>query len=149
MPMPKHLEGKAVSIMKQPNRGKGSGRKPKIVRKLVKEANLSKADAQAILSDLLAHTPEQINNQIKTEYSEISALAYGFLVSIREVYKKGNFTVIKQMMDFLWGSEQPQVNITQNNQLVDLRTVILQRSDKPKERERIIGGLEKITGYKE
>ena len=149
MPMPKHLEGKAVSIMKQPNRGKGGGRKPKIVRKLVKEANLSKADAQAILLDLLAQPPEQINNQIKTEYSEISALAYGFLMSIKEAYKKGNFTVIKQMMDFLWGSEQPQVNITQNNQLVDLRTVILQRSDKPKERERIIGELEKITGYKE
>ena len=147
--MPKHLEGKAVSIMKQPNRGKGSGRKPKIVRKLVKEANLSKADAQAILSDLLARTPEQINNQIKTEYSEMSALSYGFLMAIKEAYKKGNFTVIKQMMDFLWGSEQPQPDITQNNVLVDMRTVILQRASKPKERERIIGELEKITGYQE
>jgi hypothetical protein len=149
MPMPKHLEGKAVSIMKQPNRGKGGGRKPKIVKKWVKEANLSKADAQAILLKLLAEPPAQINEKIKTEYNDMSALSYGFLMSIKEAYKKGNFTVIKQMMDFLWGSEQPQTSITQNQILVDLRTVILQRSTKPKERERIIGELEKITGYKE
>jgi hypothetical protein len=55
------------------------------------------------------------------------------------------------MCEFIFGNDlQAQVNITNNTQMVDLKTVILQQANaSPEERERIIGELEKITGYKE
>ena len=44
--------------------------------------------------------------------------------------------------------EDPQINITNNTQMVDLKAVIFNKANSsPEERERIIGGLERITGY--
>ena len=146
MPMPYMLEGKAVPISKQPNRGKGCGRKPKLFRQWVKKANIGKKEAQELLLDLLSrYTPEQTNDLRKSEYSTMPALTYIFLGHITEAVKSGNFAITKQMLDFVFGTE-PQLNITNNTQLVDLKTVILnQAGQSTEERERIIGELEKIT----
>jgi hypothetical protein len=152
MPMPPMLEGKAVNIMDQPNRGKGAGRKPKLIRKWIKAANISKADAQAILLDLLSsYTPAQLNDMRKSEYDSISALTYIFLGHAMAAVQKNDFSITKQMLEFIFGNDpQAQVNITNNTQLVDLKTVILQKANaSPEERERIISELEKITGYQE
>ena len=148
--MPKQLEGKAVSIMNQPNRGKGCGRKPKLIRKWVKATNLSKADAQNILLDLLtSYTPAQLNEMRKSEYDSISALTYIFIGNAMAAMQKNDFTLAKQLLEFIYGSE-PQVSITQNTQLVDLKTLIIQKANSsPEERERLISELEKITGYTE
>jgi DNA-directed RNA polymerase specialized sigma subunit len=149
--MPKSLQGKAVPISKQPNRGKGAGRKPNIIKKIAKEANISKADAQKLLLEILNYTPEKVNSLVKSEYNQVTLLRYSFLTAAQTAMKKGDFSTIKQMLDFIYGSDtKPLINITNNTQLVDLKTVIIQKANtSTKERERIIGELEKITGYEE
>ncbi|MDR2942463.1 MAG: hypothetical protein LBV17_07730 [Treponema sp.] len=149
--MPKQLQGKAVPLSKQPNRGKGGGRKPNLVKKIAKEANLSKADTQKILLEILHYTPEKVKSLVKSEFDQVSLLRYSFLTAAQKAVKQGDFTTIKQMLDFIYGSDtKPLINITNNTQLVDLKTVVLQKANaSPEERERIIGELEKITGYKE
>jgi hypothetical protein len=151
MPMPKSLQGKAVPIKEQPNWRKGGGRKPNIVKKIAKEANISKADAQKLLLEILHFTPEKINSMVKSEFNQVSILRYSFLMAAQTAMKKGDFSTIKQMLDFIFGSDvKPLINITNNTQLVDLKTVILQKANaSPEERERIISELEKITGYQE
>jgi hypothetical protein len=151
MAMPKNLQGKAVPISKQSNRGKGCGRKPNLVKKIAKEANISKADAQKLLLEILHYRPDQINSMVKSEFDQVSILRYSFLMAAQTAMKKGDFTTIKQMLDFIFGSDvKPLINITNNTQMVDLKTLILQQaSTSPGERERIISELEKITGYEE
>jgi len=151
MPLPKHLQGKAIPISKQPNKGKGAGRKPNLVKHIAKEANISKRDVQLTLLEILNYTPEKINSLVKTEYSELPMWKYTLLTSAQNAMKKGDFTTAKQMYDFIFGSDiKPLISITNNTQLVDLKTVILKQANKsPEERERIIGELAKITGYKD
>jgi hypothetical protein len=148
--MPPQFEGKAVPITKQPNQRKGGGRKPKLIKKWIKASNLSKKDAQAVLLDFLtSYTPEQINNMVKSEYSEMSLLAYLFMLNVNDAIKKNDFSKTREMLDFIFGGE-PQVKVTNNTQMVDLKAVILaQAGESPEERGRIIGELEKITGYEE
>ena len=43
--------------------------------------------------------------------------------------------------------EEPQINITNNTQMVDLKAIILNQAKSPKDRERIISELEKLTGH--
>jgi hypothetical protein len=150
MPLPPQLVGKAVPITKQPNRGKGCGRKPKLIKKWIKASNLSKKDAQAVLLDFLtSYTPERINDMVKSEYGEMSMLAYLFLLNVNDAIKKNDFSKTREMLDFIFGGE-PQVKVTNNTQMVDLKAVILaQAGESPEERGRIIGELEKITGYEE
>jgi hypothetical protein len=148
--MPPQLVGKAVHITKQPNQRKGNGRKPKLIKKWIKASNLSKKDAQAVLLDFLtSYTPEQINGMAKSEFSEMSSLAYLFLLNVNEAIKRKDFSTTREMLDFIFGGE-PQVKVTNNTQIVDLKAVILaQAGESPEERGRIIGELEKITGYEE
>jgi hypothetical protein len=151
MPMPKQLEGKAVPITQQPNRGKGAGRKPKLVRKWIKATNLSKEDAKEMLLNMLAnYTPEQLSDMRKSEWGSISALTYIFLGNIMAAIQKNDFSQSKDLLEFIFGGEA-QVNITNNNtQMVDLRAIIMEKvNSSPDERERIIGELEKITGHAE
>jgi hypothetical protein len=63
--MPKSLEGKAVPIMRQPNHHKGAGRKPRIWNKWIKENNLSRADAEIMLRNLLSMTISELQAVIK------------------------------------------------------------------------------------
>jgi len=116
----------------------------------IKECNLEKQDAREILKNILtSYTPEQINQKIKADYSTLPALAYIFLNNVQEAIKKQDIRVTKEIMDFVFGSE-PQVSVTNNTQLVDLKALVVsQASASPEERERIIGELEKITGYAE
>jgi len=151
MPLPKQLQGKAVPISKQPNRGKGAGRKPNLIKKIAKEANISKSDAQKSLLEILSYTPDKVNSLVKSEFNQVSILRYSFLTATQKAMKNGDFGAIKQMLEFIFGTDaKPLIEITNNTQLVDMKTVIMQRVSKsPEERERIIGELEKITGYKE
>jgi len=149
MPMPKNLEGKAVSIMNQPNRGKGAGRKPKVLKNWIKQCNLDKQDAREILKNLLLLPPEQINQRIKTDYSSLPALVYIFLTNVAEAIKKQDIRITKELMEFAYGTE-PLVQVNNNTQLVDLKALIInQAKSSPEEGERIIAELEKITGYTE
>jgi len=149
MPMPKNLEGKAVSIMNQPNRGKGAGRKPKVLKNWIKQCNLDKQDAREILKNILLLTPKEIDDRIKTDYSKLPAQFYIFLNNVQEAIKQQNIRVTRELMDFAYGNE-PLVNITNNTQMVDLKALIInQAKSSPEEGERIIAELEKITGYTE
>jgi hypothetical protein len=119
------------------------------LKKWIKESNLSKKDAQEMLRNiLLNYTPEEISEKVESDYSELPALVYIFLGNIQEAIKKKDINVTKELLEFAFGGE-PQVNVT-NNTLVDLKAVIMNQADSsPKERERIIGELEKITGFQE
>jgi hypothetical protein len=78
-------------------------------------------------------------------------MRYAFLTATQKAVKQGDFTTIKQMLDFIFGTDvKPLINITNNTQLVDLRSIVMQRANtSAKERERIIAELEKITGSEE
>jgi hypothetical protein len=151
MPMPKHLEGKAVSIMNQPNRGKGAGRKPKLVKKWIKQTNLSKKDAQAILLYFLSHyTITELDQLVKSECDQQSVLTFSFMKEIIVAGKKGDFSVTKQMLEFIWGKDEQPIHVRDDARLVDLRNLLLEQAEaSPEERERIIAELERATGNAE
>jgi len=152
MPMPPQLEGKAVSIMNQPNRGKGAGRKPKLPKKWLKPCNISKKDAQAMLQNLFAgNTLAQLDDLRKSEYDQVSALTFAFISSAIEAARKGDFRTSKEICEFMWGKEEtPQAPTVTNNNTVDLKVLILnQAKGSPEERERLINELEKLTDYAE
>jgi hypothetical protein len=148
MPMPKHLEGKAVSIMDQPNRGKGAGRKKKLVLQWIKECDLSKKDAQDVLTNLLSnYTIRELDELRKSKVDNMSVLVFSIVNAAITAAKKGDFSVTKQMLEFVYGKDEQPVKVLDDKRLVDLKTLLLKKAEKsPKERERIIAGLEKITG---
>ena len=152
MPMPPQLEGKAVSIMKQPNRGRGGGRKPKLPKKWLKPCNISKQDAQLLLQNLFAgNTLAQLDDLIKSEYDRVSAMTFAFISGAVAAARKGDFRTAKEICEFIWGKDEPPPTpaITNNN-IVDLKVLILnQAKTSPEERERLIAELERITGYQE
>jgi len=151
MPMPPHLEGKAVNIMNQPNRGKGGGRKPKLPKKWLKETNMSKKDAQMLLQNLFAgKTLAELDDLLKSEYDQVSALTFAFLSGAIQAARKGDFRLTKEIIDFMWGKEETPQATTQNTQLVDLKVLIVNQANASQEdREQIIAELERITGYQE
>jgi len=150
MPMPDNFVGKAVPIQNQTISRRSGGRKPKILKKWIKECNIEKKEAQDILKNLLVlYTPEEINQKLKSEYSELPALAYMFLNNIAGAIIRQDTRMTKEILDFAFGGD-PQITVTNNTQLVDLKTLILkQAQESPEERERIIKELEKITDYVE
>jgi hypothetical protein len=149
--MPKQFEGKAVSIMNQPNRGKGAGRKPKLVKKWIKQTNLSKADAQAILLNLLAHyTIRELDELVKSECDQQSVLTFSFMREVIAAGKKGDFSTTKQMLEFIYGKDEQPIQLRDDSRLVDLKNLLLERAEtSPEERERIIAELERATGNTE
>jgi len=148
--MPDNFVGKAVPIQNQTISRRSGGRKPKILKKWIKECNIEKKEAQDILKNLLVlYTPEEINQKLKSEYSELPALAYMFLNNIAGAIIRQDTRMTKEILDFAFGGD-PQITVTNNTQLVDLKTLILkQAQESPEERERIIKELEKITDYVE
>ncbi|MDR0586186.1 MAG: hypothetical protein LBG26_03000 [Treponema sp.] len=151
MPMPKQLEGKAVSIMNQPNRGKGAGRKPRLVRKWIKACNIEKEDARNMLLNLLGgHTMAELKELEKSEYDQVSVLTYGFIRQAIAAVGKNDFSVFRQMLEFIYGKDEQPIRIKDDAGLVDLKDLLIERCEEsPEERERIIAGLEKITGNTE
>jgi hypothetical protein len=150
MPMPKCLEGKAVNIMDQPNRGKGAGRKPKLIRKWIKDCNVSKGDAQAILKNLLVnYTLTGLEKLKKSERDQVSVLTFTLLEEVIRGAKKGDFSITRDMLEFLFGKEEQTINV-HDGRLVDLKNLLVERSEKsPEERERIIAELERAIGNQE
>jgi hypothetical protein len=148
MPMPKHLEGKAVSIMNQPNRGKGAGRKPKLIKKWIKQCNLEKKDAQDILANLLTtYSIRELDELRKSECDNVSVLIFAMMNSAIAAGKKGDFSLIKQMLEFIHGKDEQLIRIRDDQRLVDLKNLLLEQAEKsPEERGRIIAELEKVTG---
>jgi hypothetical protein len=149
--MPPQLEGKAVSIMNQPNRGKGGGRKPKLPKKWLKPCKLSKKDAQIILQNLFeGNTLAQLDDLMKSEYDQVSAMTYAFITGAIAAARKGDFRTTKEIVEFIWGKDDTPPAAAQNTQIVDLKVLILNQANaSPEERERIIEQLEQITGYQE
>jgi hypothetical protein len=148
MPMPKQLEGKAVSIMDQPNRGKGAGRKPKLVKKWIKECNLSKKDAQNMLLGLLTgYTLTGLQEMNKSEGDKVSVLTYAFMRQVIAATVKNDFTILKQMLEFIYGKDEQAIKIQEDTRIVDLKMLLIKRCEEsPEEMDRIIDGLEKLTG---
>jgi len=151
MSMPSQLEGKAVNIMNQPNRGKGAGRKPKLPKKWLKECKMSKKDAQLILQNIFTgNTLAQLDDLMKSEYDQVSAMTFSFITGAIAAARKGDFRTTKEITEFIWGKEETPQATTQNTQIVDLKVLILNQANaSQEERERIIGELERITDYQE
>jgi hypothetical protein len=151
MSMPKNLEGKAVSIMNQPNRGKGAGRKPKLVKSWIKEINVSKQDAQNMLKQVLFNNT--LANLEALSESESDKVSSATLVLIRAAVgaaKKADFSVMKQMLEFLYGKDEQQVSVQDDKRVIDLKNLLLEQAGKSaEEREKIIGELETHTGNAE
>jgi len=150
MPMPDNFVGKAVPIQNQKISKRSGGRKPKILKAWIKECNIEKKHAQDILKNLLVlYTPDEIDQKLNSLCSELPTLAYMFLNNIAGAINKQDTRMTKDILDFAFGGD-PQIAVTNNTQLVDLKTVILkQATESPEERERIIAELERITGYTE
>ncbi|MDR2094300.1 MAG: hypothetical protein LBP76_02130 [Treponema sp.] len=147
MPMPKQLEGKAVPITRQRNQGKGAGRKPKLVRKWVKECNLSKKDAQEMLKSLLAnYTLGELEGLKDSEGDRVSVLTFSLMGQVIEAARKNDFSLTRQMLEFLFGKDDQPVSLRDDTRMVDLKNLLLERAgESPEERERIIAGLEQLT----
>jgi hypothetical protein len=148
MPMPKNFEGKAVNIMNQPNRGRGAGRKPKLVRKWIKACNVNKDDARNMLLSLLTgYTLAGLQELNKTETDKVSVLTYAFIRQAIAATVKNDFSIMNQMLEFIYGKNEQPIKIQQDTRIVDLKVLLTKRCEEsPEEMERIIDGLEKITG---
>ena len=148
MPMPKHLEGKAVSIMNQPNRGKGAGRKPRLVNKWIKEINMEKKDARNMLLNLLTgYTAAELTEMSKSESDQVSALTFALIRQTMAAVMKNDFSLTKEMLEFIWGKDEQTIRVKDDTRLVDLKNLLLEQAEaSPEERERIIAELEKATG---
>jgi hypothetical protein len=149
MPMPKHLEGKAVPISEQPNRGKGAGRKPKLVRKWIKECNVSKEDAQNMLNSLLhSYSFKELNQLQKTEYDSVSAATYAMIAAIVRVSRKGNLSPLLEMYKFLFEKDEKKISVTHHSaEYVELKDAILKNILKEETQEAIIKELETAAGH--
>jgi hypothetical protein len=147
MAMPEQLKGKAVPISKQPNRGKGAGRKPKLIRKWIKECNVSKDDARRMLKNLLyTFTLKDLNQLQKTEYDSVCSAEYGMITSIVKSAKRGDLKLFFEMYDFMFGKEEQKISVTARSaEYVELKDAILENA--VKNRDELIGELEKATGY--
>jgi hypothetical protein len=148
MPMPKHFVGKAVSIMDQPNRGKGAGRKPKLVRKWIKACNISKDDARNMLLSLLGnYTLPELQELNKSEADKVSVLTYAFMRQAIAAAEKNDFSIMNQMLEFIYGKDEQPIKIQADTRLVDLKMLLSKQCEEsPGEMERIVDGLEEITG---
>jgi hypothetical protein len=146
--MPKQLEGKAVPINKQPNWGKGAGRKPKLVRRWIKECGLGKEDARNILKNILTgYTVRGLEELRDTEKDRESVLTFTLVEEVLSAARKGDFSVTREMLEFIYGKAEQTVSVREDGRLVDLKNLLLERADEsPEERERIIGELERVTG---
>jgi hypothetical protein len=148
MPMPKHLEGKAVNIMDQPNRGKGAGRKPKLVKKWIKDCNVSKDDARNMLLGILtSYTLTQLQEMNKSEADQVSILTYAFMRQAIAATVKNDFSIMKDMLEFIYGKDEQTIKIQEDTRIVDLKMLLIKRCEEsPEEMERLIDGLAEITG---
>jgi hypothetical protein len=149
--MPKQFVGKAVPITQQPNQRKGGGRKPKLVRKWIKQWNLNKKDLQDVLGNiLLNYTIRELDEIRKSECDNVSVLIFSLMNDVVTSGKKGDFATHKQMMEFIVGKDDQTITIKDDTKLVDLKNLLLGQAGKSqKERERIIAGLERIIGNTE
>ncbi|MDR0637363.1 MAG: hypothetical protein LBG27_00395 [Spirochaetaceae bacterium] len=152
MPMPENLVGKAVPISKQPNRGKGAGRKPKLIRKWIKDCNVSKDDARQMMSHLLhACTLKGLNQLQKTEYDSVSAATYAMISGMVKAAKKGDIKPLIEMYEFIFGKEEQRISLTAHSaEYVELKDAVLENIIKNGEknggRETLIEELEKAAG---
>jgi hypothetical protein len=148
MPMPKQLEGKAVPISEQPNRGKGAGRKPKLVKKWVKECGMSREDARQMLNGLLhSYTLKDLNQLQKTEYAGISAATYIMIASIVRSGRKGDFSQLNEMYDFIFGKDEQKISVTAcSPEYAELKDALLEAAANGAELEETIKTLAKAAG---
>jgi hypothetical protein len=126
----------------------GAGRKPKLVKKWVKECNISRVDAQNMLKQVLfSLTLKEINELRKTELDDVSAATFSLLTAMENAAKKGDFSVIKQMLEFCYGKDDQTVTVKDDSRLVDLKNLLLDKAGQsPEEKDRIIAELDKLTG---
>jgi hypothetical protein len=151
MPMPKQLVGKAVPINQQPNQRKGAGRKPKVVKKWLKDSNIPKKQAQNILLHLLQdYTLTGLQELNKSEVDRVSVLTYGLIRQVIAATVKNDFSIMKQMLEFIYGKDEQPIKINDDTRIVDLKMLLIKRCEEsPDEMERIIDGLEKAAGDSE
>jgi hypothetical protein len=151
MPLPPQFQGKAVPINKQPNQRKGAGRKPKLPKKWLKSSGIGKKDARTLLENLfVGKTLAQVEDLLKSEYDQVSAMTFAFITGIIGAARQGDFKTTKDILEFIWGKEETAAAPVQNTQLVDLKVLILNHAGtSPETRKGIIAELERITGYEE
>jgi hypothetical protein len=133
------------------NRGRPSGkggRKPKLIKKWLKEINVEKKDAQMMLANILfGKTLEELDQLRKSEYDQVSAATFALIGAAITASKKSDFSIIGSMFAFLFGKDAQPISIQDDDRLVDLKNLLLERAkESPEERERIIAELEKATG---
>jgi hypothetical protein len=137
-----------VPITEQPNRGKGAGRKPKLVRRWIKDCNIEKADARNILKNILTgYTLAELKELEKTESDRESVLTFTLIRQAVAAAKKRDFSVTREMLEFVYGKAEQPVSVRDDGRFVDLRNLLLERAgESPEEKDRIIGELERAAG---
>jgi hypothetical protein len=132
------------------NRGKpsrGAGRKPKLVRKWVKECNVSKTDAQNMLKQVLfTMTADEINKLREAASDKVSVATFSLLTAMENAAKRGDFSIIKQMFEFCYGRDDQTITVKDDSRLVDLKNLLLDKAGQsPEEKDKIIAELDKLT----
>jgi hypothetical protein len=93
--------------------GPGGGRKPKLVKAWLKECNIERADAVAILKNLLFdRTVDEMNALLENEKDTVSVATYALIKAAINAAKKGNYQVIAQMFEFIYGKNLQRVDIS-------------------------------------
>jgi hypothetical protein len=148
MPMPPQLVGKAVHINLQPNQRKGNGRKPKLIRKWIKECNVEKNDARLMMNSLLhAYTVGGLKILKKTENDKVAAATYTMISSIINAAKKGDIKPLLEMYEFIFGKDEQKISVTSHSpEYVQLKDALLKNALKDGGREAVIEELEKAAG---
>jgi hypothetical protein len=118
MAMPDMLQGKAVPIMRQPNHHKGAGRKPKLVRKWIKDCNVSREDARNILKDVLFNkTLAQLDGINKTEFDSLSAGHYTFVRLAIKAAREQDINTLKPLLEFTFGKDEQRIEVRDDGNL--------------------------------
>jgi hypothetical protein len=74
-------------------------------------------------------------------------LTYAFIRQAIAATVKNDFSIMKQMMEFIYGKDEQPIKIQEDTRIVDLKNLIIKRCEEsPEEMERIIDGLEQVTG---
>jgi hypothetical protein len=143
-----NLKGaKGVPIKQQPNQRKGGGRKPKLVRKWVKEINISKADVQAIIKSVLfTRSFEETVAELKESTDSVSVATYAMLNAVKNAAQRGDHRPIIDLLEFGFGKADQQITVNDDRRLVDLAGLLEEKAGQSAgEKERIITELEKAA----
>jgi hypothetical protein len=105
-----HVENFKGAIGNRGKPAKNQGRKPKIIRPWIKECNLTRSDAQAILKNLLMLTFNELQAMQK-DTDKLASISSILLSTAIKSHNRGDPKEVHEIFDLAFGKETQKVEL--------------------------------------